>query len=176
MDKRKVLLLILLIIAVAAAAGYFVWDFLKNKSGTCLVLPQAYCDAAKETYVSGQFIGITANLRPGVKVYAPFDGTLKYSGKTSMNGVETGIWTIENNPSGSLDVQSTAAVFLANLTRKLDQGKTVSVKKGELLGRSIGSIAAVDSYNFLADFKRYNPMVGYSLTDADLLRQFFPAK
>jgi hypothetical protein len=139
-------------------------------------LPQAYCDAIKETYVSGQFIGMTANLRPGVKVYAPFAGTLKYAGTIPLNNAATGVWTIENNPSGSLDVNTTAAVFLVNLTKKLDEGKMISVKKGELLGRAVGPSASSDGYNFLADFKRYNPAVGYSLTDATLLRQFFPEK
>jgi hypothetical protein len=166
MDKRKVLLFVLAVVILLGVTGYLVWDYSKNKPGECVVLPEMFCGSAKETYVSGQFIGITANLRPGLKIYAPFDGVLKYSGKTTINGQETGIWIVENSPSGSFDVETTAAVFLTNLTRKLDQGKTVNVKKGEFLGRSTGPLAFGDGYNFLADFKRYNPEIGYSLTDA----------
>jgi hypothetical protein len=176
MDKRKILLFVLAVVILLGVAGYLVWDYSKNKSGKCVVLPEIFCGSAKETYVSSQFIGISANLQPGSKIYAPFDGVLKYSGKTTMNGEETGIWIVENSPTDVLDSETIDAVFFANLTRKLDQGKDVAIKKGESLGRTTSPLAASDSYNFLADFKRYNPNFGYALTDAALLHQFFPAE
>ena len=176
MDKRKISLLILGIVVLIAAVGFSVWDSGRSTPGTCVILPQVYCDVVEESYSDGQFIGMTANIPPLTKVYAPFDGVLKYSGTTTMNGREIGLWSVENNSSGSLDEQSVATVFLANLMRIAGQQNTANVKKGDFLGRTIQSLSADNGYNFLVDFKRYNAVIGYSLTDADLMRQFFPER
>jgi hypothetical protein len=176
MDKRKVLFLVFGVVAVFVAIGYFSWDFLRNKSGSCVVLPEEYCVLAEETYVDSQFIGVTANLQSGVKVYAPFNGILKYAGKITINNEEADIWIVENSPTAALSSETTDAVFFVNLTRKLSQGKTVAVKTGEFLGRTTSPMAENKGYNILMDFKRYNPNFGYALTDASLLHQFFPEK
>lgn len=177
MDRKKILFFVLGIIVVVGAIGCLVSDFLRNRSGGCVILPETHCASAQDRYVSGQFIGISANLKKGVKLYAPFDGELRHSAKVAIQTKEMDVWIVENNPNGVLDVDSTAAVFFTDLARKLEEGKTVKVSKGQLLGRT-SSVLATDSevYNFLVDFKRYNPNLGYSLTDAALLRQFFPGK
>lgn len=177
MDRKKILFFVLGIAVIVGVAGYFVADFLQNQAGGCVVLPEAYCASATDRYVSGQFIGVSANLKRGVKVYIPFDGELRHSARVTIQGREIDVWIVENNPNGTFDTESTAAVFFTDLTRKLEEGKTVKVSKGQLLGRT-SSVLATDSkeYNFLVDFKRYSPDFGYSLTDADLLRQFFPEK
>ncbi|HOF50418.1 MAG TPA: hypothetical protein PLH22_01935 [Candidatus Colwellbacteria bacterium] len=176
MDKRKITLFVSGIVVLIAAVFLSVWDSNRNEAGACVILPQAYCDIVEENYADSQFIGMTANIPAFTKVYAPFDGTLKYSGTTIMNGTRVGVWSVENNPSGSLNEQSTAAVFLANLTRILGEGNSVNVRKGDFIGRTTKALAAESGYNFLVDFKRYNAGIGYSLTDADLTRQFFPAQ